>query len=152
MASIGIGGAAAPELLQIFAGVAGAIQRNRVVAVESKTTTFVVGSGHQDGVRVLVNPLAQVVQKIVVHEGVNSVGSGVVGVTGVVDTGSLDHDEVTLLLAVCSTVEGVEGGLSHLNQRRLVLGDATIDFVAKITCDVSVRRPWQLLVDPTDRR
>lgn len=49
-----------------------------------------------------------------------------------VDAGSLDHDEVALLLARSGAVEDVESGLSHLQEGGLVLGDAAVHLVAQI--------------------
>jgi hypothetical protein len=43
----------------------------------------VVRGGHEDGIRVLVDPLTDIGQDLVVHEGVNGVSGGVIGVASV---------------------------------------------------------------------
>jgi hypothetical protein len=88
---------------------------------ESQATTLVVSSGKELGVGVLGDEFLEVSHDLVIHEDVVNVASGIIGVTGVVDAGSLDHDEVALLAVLSGVNEGLDSGLGHLEKRRLLL-------------------------------
>lgn len=49
-----------------------------------------------------------------------------------INTAGLNHDEVALLSASSGAVQGVEGGINHLQQRGLILGDLAVNLIAQI--------------------
>jgi hypothetical protein len=86
-------------------------------------------SSEEDGVLMVgVDKVFHDLDGIVPGEDVVKVTDEIVCVTGVVDSGALDHDEEALLRVLGGELEGLESGGSHLGERRLN-GGVSVDLV-----------------------
>ncbi len=101
---------------------------------EGQSTTLVVGDRKDDRLRlvvvvggVLIHPVDNGLDHLVVLENVVDVADGVVVVRSVVDARTLDHDKVRHVLLA----ETVERGERHLLERRL-LGGVSVNLVGHV--------------------
>lgn len=114
-------------------GVVPVSGRSRDLLSDGQSSALVVGGGDEGcgRVGVLIDPLTHGEHGLVVGEDVVEVSNGVVGVSCVVNTGSLNHDEESLLGILGGTVKVVKTLDGHLLQGGLD-GGVTVGLVGHV--------------------
>ena len=111
-----------PQALSMLRAHRCALQRQRIKPIKRKPAALVVSCRHHHRVGVLVDPLADELHHVVVHDDIVEVGGGIVGVTRVVDSRGFDHEEVAAERPFGCAVEGGQGGFDHFEEGGLLFG------------------------------
>lgn len=99
-----------------------------------KSSTLVISSSDKNGGVLLVgvDEVLDQLNGVVPLEDFVKVTDGIVGVSGVIDSGSLDHEEETLVAAGGGELEGLESGSSHLGEGGFHRG-VSVDLVRHVS-------------------